>query len=440
MAGPSAILARFDSLLEAGRFPEARRLCAGQMLRMFDFIVLTQSKIAGYVDSGRSHEETLEEKTTGDWAYAKVYSRLVFTRPFLGQDSLASVQAAHLYRSRRGWLIAEMEELEGKDSPVRLRSGIPEGVDGDPAASAPSQGAGTGPGRALFPVSSRAPERPGQADRMRYRLRLKNAEGWAGAFPLGGTQRLIRAVSPSEWIVEVSRRAGGAETDRALPPDSLGFYLGSNAYLVLEDTLLARTATSLAPGERDPVRIAREAFAWVEGNFRFKMGSVLFGTSSETVRDLTGDCSEAAILTAALLRARGVPARIALGFASLGQGVFIGHAWCEAWLEGGWTGVDAALREFPAGAERVKLAELDGRGDMRIAATNLMMRMISNLEIEITGAWKKGRSLPLRAFPDNSAEAGRFFEEILEGLDGGGKSQSAKCKSQSAKCEEQAVP
>ena len=75
----------------------------------------------------------------------------------------------------------------------------------------------------------------------------------------------------------------------------------------------------------------------------------------------------------------------------------------------------------------VKLAELDGRTDMRIAATNLMMRTISNLEIEILGAWKTGKSLPLRTYPDNSKEAGRFFEDILKGIDGDGdRSQKAK--------------
>jgi hypothetical protein len=421
-AGPSAVLKSFDSLLEAGRFPEARLLCAGQMLRMFDFIALTQSKIAGYVDSARSREETLEEKASGDWAYAKVYSRMVFKRPFLGQDSLTSVQAAHLYRSPRGWLIAEMEELEGTDSPVRLRSGVPEGVNGTLGGTAPSPGSanpsGTVPGRNLFPVSSRAPERAGVADRIRYRLRLKNGGVLAGTCPLDGTQRLISAVSPSQWIVESRRRLAPTGRGTALPPDSARIYLASNAYLNLEDTLLARQAASLVPGETDPVRIAAAVYAWVAGRFRFQMGSVLFGTSSETVRDLTGDCSEAAILTAALLRARGVPARVALGFASLGKGVFIGHAWGEAWLDGGWVGVDAALRQFPAGAERVKLADLDGRGDMRIAAANLMMRTISNLDIEIVAAWKDGKSLPLKAFAGNEAEAGKFFEDILKGLDG----------------------
>jgi hypothetical protein len=44
------------------------------------------------------------------------------------------------------------------------------------------------------------------------------------------------------------------------------------------------------------------------------------------------------------------------------------------------------------------------------------MGAIANLEIEILQAWKGGKLLKLKAYPDNSAEAERFFEEILNGM------------------------
>jgi transglutaminase-like putative cysteine protease len=179
--------------------------------------------------------------------------------------------------------------------------------------------------------------------------------------------------------------------------------------------LLQATAAAIAGRETDPVRIAAATYRWVTDRFRFRLGAVLFGASPEILRSLTGDCSEAAVLTAALLRVQGVPARIALGFASVGRGVFIGHAWCEARLGGDWVGVDAALREYPAGVERVKLGELDGREDLRIAATNLMMRVIANLDIQIEAAWKDGKPLKLRRFEGNAAEAEKYFQDILDG-------------------------
>lgn len=428
--GPSAVLKAFDSLLEAGHLPEARLLCAGQMLRMFDFIAMAHAKTAGFLDTTRSRETLLEEKDDGTWAYVKIAGLMVFTRPFMGQDSIRSVQAAHLYRpktpkgmpSRGGWRIAEIEELESETSPVRLRTGSPPDFGDQPPATT---------SRNLFPVSARAPEQAGEADRLRYRLRLRNGAPLSQVCRLGPDQVLIRAVSPSEWILENRLRppasgnahdAHGAQNSPsrsriALPPDTLRTYLSSNAFLILEDTLLSGTAARIAGTEMDPLRVTEAVYRWVTDRFRFKLGAVLFGTSSGILRDLTGDCSEAAVLTAALLRARGVPARVALGFASLGRGVFVGHAWSEAWIRNRWVGIDAALRQFPAGVERVKLSELDGRTDMRIAATNVMMGSIANLEIEILQAWKGGKPLRLKAYPDNSEEAGRFFEEILSGMD-----------------------
>jgi hypothetical protein len=438
---PEAVLKAFDSLLDAGRMPEARSLCVGPMLRMFDFVALAQAKLAGLIDTCRSHEKTLETRAGGGWAYVKSSGVTVFRHPFMGQDSMASVQAAHLYHAGQGWRLAEIEELPDSAAPVRLKAGIPEGLasaagprppgatapgaSGDPVpatAGSPASGSaglvtggsGAGPALSLFPVSRLAPVEAGRADRLRLRLALRNGEAWEGLLPLGpGTARL-QAPSPSEWIVENMKVKPGPP-GAAPPGPGDERWLASNSFLVLSDSLLRATAASIAGKETDPERIAAATYRWVTDRFHFRLGAVLFGASPEILRSLTGDCSEAAVLTAALLRARGVPARIALGFASVGRGVFIGHAWCEARLGGAWVGVDAALREYPAGVERVKLAELDGRENLRIAATNLMMRVIANLDIQVEGAWREGKPLKLRRFEGNAAEAEKYFQDILDG-------------------------
>lgn len=425
---PEALLKAFDSLLDAGRMPEARSLCVGPMLRMFDFVALAQAKLAGLIDTCRSHEKTLETRTAGGWAYVKSSGVTVFRRPFMGQDSMASVQAAHLYRAGQGWRLAEIEELPDGAAPVRLRTGVPEGLapkGGDPAAG-PSPGPGSGasgarpggpgaaPALSLFPVSRLAPAEAGRADRLRLRLALRNGEPWEGLLPLGPGTARMQALSPSDWIVE-NRKVRPGPPGAAPPGPADARWLASNSFLVLSDTLLRATAASIAGKETDPERIAAATYRWVTDRFGFRLGAVLFGASPEILRSLTGDCSEAAVLTAALLRARGVPARIALGFASVGRGVFIGHAWCEARLGSAWVGVDAALREYPAGVERVKLAELDGAEDLRIAATNLMMRVIANLDIQVEAAWREGKPLKLRRFEGNAMEAERYFQDILEG-------------------------
>src|SRR5262245_7319725 len=69
--GPAATLKAFDSLLEAGKFDEARVLCTGQALRMYDFLAMTQARLTPFIDTARSEDKNLEEKRAGDWAYIK---------------------------------------------------------------------------------------------------------------------------------------------------------------------------------------------------------------------------------------------------------------------------------------------------------------------------------------------------------------------------------
>jgi transglutaminase-like putative cysteine protease len=68
--------------------------------------------------------------------------------------------------------------------------------------------------------------------------------------------------------------------------------------------------------------------------------------ASVVARRRTGDCSEHAVLVAALARLRGIPARVVVGVAvvSVGKdfGAF-GHAWAEVLQDGKWQVADAAL-------------------------------------------------------------------------------------------------
>lgn len=416
LSEPAAAAKAFDSLLLAGKVEEARRLCTGQVLRMFDLIVMAQAKMGEAIDTTRSTDTTLEEKTEGAWAFLKVSSLVVFKQPLLGQDSIRSVQAVHLFRQGQRWLVAEMEELEGPATLVHIRTGLPT----DPQSS--GEASLTPPSTNLFPVSKKAPVDPGKVDRLQFRLSLKNGGLLAPLCALGPEQRLVRTESNSQWILEnclskLDRTNRAEGINKPVLSDSLRPYLVSNGFLALEDSLLLATASRIAGRESDPTRITENIYTWITANFEFELGAVLFGTSSEVLRGMKGDCSEAAILTAALLRACGIPSRLALGFASVGRGVFIGHAWTEAYLGNQWVGVDAALRQFPAGVERVKLATLDGKADMRVVATNLMMSVLSNLDIELLSAWKNGKLVPLEQFSDNSAEGLQFFEKILKGFD-----------------------
>jgi transglutaminase-like putative cysteine protease len=90
-----------------------------------------------------------------------------------------------------------------------------------------------------------------------------------------------------------------------------------------------------------------------------------FEIASVVARRRTGDCTEHAVLTAALARAAGLPARVVLGLAlvetATGYAAY-GHAWAET-LEGGqWRVADAALADLERPARYVPFGILEDEG------------------------------------------------------------------------------
>ena len=78
-----------------------------------------------------------------------------------------------------------------------------------------------------------------------------------------------------------------------------------------------------------------------------------------------GDCSEHAVLLAALARACGIPSRVAIGLVYVeGAGGFGYHMWTEMYLSGTWVPFDAVSGRGGTSAAYLKLADssLDGPG------------------------------------------------------------------------------
>ena len=106
--------------------------------------------------------------------------------------------------------------------------------------------------------------------------------------------------------------------------------------------------------------------------------SVGYASAAEVAASKQGDCSEFAVLTAAMCRAVGIPARVVVGVAYVrdfgGHQGFGGHAWAQAYVGDKWVGLDAAFKGAGRGgydAGHIALAVGDGEpGDFfNLAAT-----------------------------------------------------------------------
>ena len=94
-----------------------------------------------------------------------------------------------------------------------------------------------------------------------------------------------------------------------------------------------------------------------------------FDIASEVATRREGDCTEHAVLTAALARAAGIPARVVLGLAlihDLRRYGSYGHAWAELKIDGQWVVADAVLlkQSYPVRYLPFGVLENEGMGFM----------------------------------------------------------------------------
>jgi len=137
-------------------------------------------------------------------------------------------------------------------------------------------------------------------------------------------------------------------------------YLQSDSKEIIS---LARQAV----GEtKDAAEAARKIENFVNEYITEKNLSVGYASAEEVALSRQGDCTEHAVLTAALCRAAGVPARVVSGIVYIDdfdgrKNVFGGHAWTEACINGKWIGLDATRVPNGFGPGHITMAA--GNGD-----------------------------------------------------------------------------
>ncbi len=139
-----------------------------------------------------------------------------------------------------------------------------------------------------------------------------------------------------------------------------------------EIVALARQAVG---NTKDAAEATRRIESFVAQYITNKSLSIGYASAAEVAESRQGDCSEFAVLTAALCRAVGIPAQVAVGVAYVkdfgGIEGFGGHAWTQAYVggdergQGGkWIGLDAAFKSSGRGGyDAGHIALAVGNGD-----------------------------------------------------------------------------
>ena len=166
-------------------------------------------------------------------------------------------------------------------------------------------------------------------------------------------------------------------------------YLESSQYLQRDDELIQKHANRAAGDATDPGEIARRMETYVREKLTKKNFSTAMASAAEVAKNLEGDCTEHAVLLAAMLRARRIPARIVVGLVYADRlFAFGGHMWTEAYLNDQWVPLDATLGNGGIGAAHIKLADsaLSDDGPAALSGFAPLMNVIGKLKLEVISA------------------------------------------------------
>lgn len=169
--------------------------------------------------------------------------------------------------------------------------------------------------------------------------------------PGGSVELTVRAVYPT-------RRALRPET--GLPPD-LQEYLAATPAIESTSPEIEKLSRQIVGREKDALSAADLLSQWV-----FKSLRKAYGVSSDRATDVLrrreGDCTEHSLLTVALARAAGIPARLVHGLVyaegSDGTSGLYWHEWVEVWT-GEWVAIDPTFGQRVADATHLELGEGD---------------------------------------------------------------------------------
>ena len=219
-------------------------------------------------------------------------------------------------------------------------------------------------------------------------LRVRHLKPDLGWPDLESPTQHVLEKSSGTMLLEIRRReiASGQPDDK---PDEN--FLRPNALVQSDDAEVIRIARAVTANLRGDIEKARRLQDWVSQNLHFDLG-VALAPASEVARNRRGTCVAYAVLLAALERASGLPSRVVMGFA-YANGIWGGHAWTEAYVEGRWIALDAALfSPGPADAARLRFGASTGDdGLIKLLAAG--SQLYGNVDCQVTKFELNGRTV-----------------------------------------------
>ncbi|WP_435015927.1 transglutaminase-like domain-containing protein [Tundrisphaera sp. TA3] len=193
-----------------------------------------------------------------------------------------------------------------------------------------------------------------------YRITMKD-DSPSAIFPADRRQTITPGADPKTATIQVKTAGPEAGTPG---PDTVGpEFLRSNALITSDDAKVIALSRQAIGRAVDPWEKALAITKWVATNIREKDFETSFAPADEVARSLSGDCTEHGVLTAAMCRAQGIPAKVVVGLVYVPHlGGFGFHMWNEVYVNRRWVAIDSAFDQTQVDASHIKLSDtsLDG--------------------------------------------------------------------------------
>ena len=160
------------------------------------------------------------------------------------------------------------------------------------------------------------------------------------------------------WVVDVHPTRLADSVSASIVQAEAGYeqWAQPSLYMPSDSQKLRELAGKIVRKSKDVVAASLAIKQYVNKMMKPDMGIGVARDASQILREKKGKCTDYAILTTTLMRAAGIPARVAVGLVT-GDGTFYYHAWSEAWDGKRWIGIDSTIDDEQLSACHIKLAE-----------------------------------------------------------------------------------
>ncbi|MGA2031819.1 MAG: transglutaminase-like domain-containing protein [Thermoguttaceae bacterium] len=222
--------------------------------------------------------------------------------------------------------------------------------------------------------------------RVCYRVRLDDGNP-AEAFCSTASQR-VKPIDPhtAEVTVYAIRPGQGGNPDAPADPPTEADKAANN-FLQSDDPQIVADAREAAGAQSDPWQVALALERFVHKAIVHKDFNQAFATAAEVARTREGDCTEHAVYLAALARARGIPARVAVGLLYMPQTqTFDYHMWTQVFVEHRWIPLDATLALGGIGGGHLEVAHSNMQGLSAYSTLLPVVQVVGRLHVEVLSA------------------------------------------------------